>query len=225
MEPKNNNSFLSLSSDEEESNEEELSNKIIANNINEEKINPKNDNNIFNGISKESLNNKIDENNSDKEYILKLRIKLNNNIAKTRNKKMLILPPPENELEDKQLKENNFQDDDLENKGYIKLMNPDNINFNTKETILSNNINNDKNIISINQKDILEENWEIKYINTMLKKDMKEAFKNEEDKEDNSKMNNKKRKRGKNKDDDDELNEDRARSKYDKISTKKKYGW
>ena len=224
MEPKNNNSFLSLSSDEEESNEEELSNKIIANNINEEKINPKNDNNIFNGISKESLNNKIDENNSDKEYILKLRNKLNNNIAKTRNKKMLILPPPENELEDKHLKENNFQDDDLENKGYIKLMNPDNINLNTKETILSNNINNDKNIISINQKDILEENWEIKYINTMLKKDMKEAFKNEEDKEDNNKMSNKKRKRGKNKDD-DELNEDKTRSKYDKISNKKKYGW
>ena len=224
MDPKNNNSFLSLSSDEEESNEEELSNKIIANNINEEKINPKNDNNIFNGISKDSLNNKIDENNSDKEYILKLRNKLNNNIAKTKNKKMLILPPPENELEDKHLKENNFQDDDLENKGYIKLMNPDNITFNTKETILSNNINNDKNIISINQKDILEENWEIKYINTMLKKDMKEAFKNEEDKEDKNKMNNKKRKRGKNKDD-DELNEDRTRSKYDKISTKKKYGW
>ena len=224
MEPKNNNSFLSLSSDEEESNEEEQSNKIITNNINVEKIKPKNDNNIFNGISKESLNNKIDENNSDKEYILKLRNKLNNNIAKTKNKKMLILPPPENELEDKHLKENNFQDDDLENKGYIKLMNPDNINFNTKETILSNNINNDKNIISINQKDILEENWEIKYINTMLKNDMKEAFKNEEDKEDKNKMNNKKRKRGKNKDD-DELNEDKTRSKYDKISTKKKYGW
>ena len=223
MEPKNNNSFLSLSSDEEESNEEEQSNKIITNNINVEKIKPKNDN-IFNGISKESLNNKIDENNSDKEYILKLRNKLNNNIAKTKNKKMLILPPPENELEDKHLKENNFQDDDLENKGYIKLMNPDNITFNTKETILSNNINNDKNIISINQKDILEENWEIKYINTMLKKDMKEAFKTEEDKEDKNKMNNKKRKRGKNKDD-DELNEDRTRSKYDKISTKKKYGW
>ena len=224
MEPKNNNSFLSLSSDEEESNEEEQSNKIIANNINEEKIKPKNDNNIFNGISKESLNNKIDENNSDKEYILKLRNKLNNNISKTRNKKMLILPPPENELEDKHLKENNFQDDDLENKGYIRLMNPDNINFNTKETILINNINNDKNIISINQKDILEENWEIKYINTMLKKDMKEAFKTEEDKEDKNKMNNKKRKRGKNKDDDG-LNEDKTRSKYDKISTKKKYGW
>ena len=156
MEPKNNNSFLSLSSDEEESNEEELSNKIITNNINVEKIKPKNDNNIFNGISKESLNNKIDENNSDKEYILKLRNKLNNNIAKTKNKKMLILPPPENELEDKHLKENNFQDDDLENKGYTKLMNPDNINFNTKETILINNINNDKNIISINQKDTVK---------------------------------------------------------------------
>ena len=224
MEPKNNNSFLSLSSDEEESNEEEQSNKIITNNINVEKIKPKNDNNIFNGISKDSLNNKIDENNSDKEYILKLRNKLNNNIAKTKNKKMLILPPPENVLEDKHLKENNFQDDDLKNKGYIKLMNPDNMNFNTKETILSNNINNDKNIISINQKDILEENWEIKYINTMLKKDMKEAFKTEEDKEDKNKMNNKKRKRGKNKDD-DELNEDKTRSKYDKISTKKKYGW
>jgi len=219
MEPKNNNSFLSLSSDEEESNEEEQSNKIITNEINIEKIKPKNDN-----ISKESLNNKMDENNSDKEYILKLRNKLNNNIAKTKNKKMLILPPPENELEDKHLKENNFQDDDLENKGYIKLMNPDNINFNTKETVLSSNINNDKNIISINQKDILEENWEIKYINKMLKKDMKEAFKTEEDKEDKNKMNNKKRKRDKNKDN-DELNEDNVKSKYDKISTKKRYGW
>ena len=37
-----------------------------------------------------------------------------------------------------------------------------------------------KNIISINQKDILDKNWEIKYINKMLKKDMKESFKNEE---------------------------------------------
>ena len=225
MEPQNNNSFLSLSSDLEESyEEEEQSNKIKNNNLNIEEIKQKNDNNIFNGISKESLNNKIDEKNSDKEYILKLRNKLNNNIAKTKNKKMLILPPPENELEDKHLKINNFQDDDLENKGYIKLMNPDNINFNTKETVLSNNINNDKNIISINQKDILEENWEIKYINKMLKKDMKEAFKTEEDKEDKNKMNNKKRKRDKNKDN-DELNEDNVKSKYDKISTKKRYGW
>ena len=149
MEPQNNNSFLSLSSDLEESyeEEEEQSNKIKNNNLNIEKIKPKNDNNIFNGISKESLNNKIDENNSDKEYILKLRNKLNNNNNKTKNKKMLILPPPENELEDKHLKENNFQDDDLENKGYIKLMNPDNMNFNIKEIILNNNINNDKNII------------------------------------------------------------------------------
>jgi len=226
MEPQNNNSFLSLSSDLEESyeEEEEQSNKIKNNNLNIEEIKPKNDNNIFNGISKESLNNKMDEKNSDKEYILKLRNKLNNNIAKTKNKKMLILPPPENELEDKHLKINNFQDDDLENKGYIKLMNPDNINFNTKETVLSSNINNDKNIISINQKDILEENWEIKYINKMLKKDMKEAFKTEEDKEDKNKMNNKKRKRDKNKDN-DELNEDNVKSKYDKISTKKRYGW
>ena len=225
MEPQNNNSFLSLSSDIEKSyEEEEQSNKIKNNNPNIEKIKQKNDNNIFNGISKESLNNKMDEKNSDKEYILKLRNKLNNNIAKTKNKKMLILPPPENELEDKHLKINNFQDDDLENKGYIKLMNPDNINFNTKEKVLSNNINNDKNIISINQKDILEENWEIKYINKMLKKDMKEAFKTEEDKEDKNKMNNKKRKRDKNKDN-DELNEDNVKSKYDKISTKKRYGW
>ena len=225
MEPQNNNSFLSLSSDIEKSyEEEEQSNKIKNNNPNIEKIKQKNDNNIFNGISKESLNNKMDEKNSDKEYILKLRNKLNNNIAKTKNKKMLILPPPENELEDKHLKINNFQDDDLENKGYIKLMNPDNINFNTKETVLSSNINNDKNIISINQKDILEENWEIKYINKMLKKDMKEAFKTEEDKEDKNKMNNKKRKRDKNKDN-DELNEDNVKSKYDKISTKKRYGW
>ena len=103
-------------------------------------------------------------------------------------------------------------------------MNPDNMNLNIKETDLSNNINHDKNIISINQKDILDENWEIKYINKILKKDMNEAFKNEEDKDEKNKMNNKKRKRDKNKDV-DELNEDNVRSKYDKISTKKRYGW
>ena len=138
---------------------------------------------------------------------------------------MLILPPPENELADKHYKENNLQNEDLENNGYIKLMNPDNISLNIKESDSNNKINNEKNIISINQKDILDKNWEIKYINKMLKKDMKESFKNEEIKEDkNDKLNNKKRKRDKNKDD-DELNEENIRSKYDKISTKKRYGW
>ena len=216
MDPNKSNSFLSISSDEENS-----SNKIDNNNLNEKSNLPKDN------INNNSLENKKEKEkeNNDKEYILKLRNKLNSNITKLKNRKMLVLPPPENELADKHYKENNLQNEDRENNGYIKLMNPDNISLNIKESDSNNKINNEKNIISINQKDILDKNWEIKYINKILNKDMKEAFKNEEAKDKkNDKLNNKKRKRDKNKDD-DELSEENIRSKYDKISTKKRYGW
>ena len=200
------NSFLSISSESEESENEENQNKA----------------------KNKSLFNKEEKRkeNSAKEYILKLQNKLSNNIVKTKNKKMLILPPPENELTDRHEKENVFKDEDIENKGFINLMNPDNVNLNIKENEFNiNDINNEKNIISINQKDILDKNWEIKYINKMLKKDMKEAIKNEENNDEKNKIN-KKRKRDKNKNEnDDELNDGNQRSKYDKISTKKKYGW
>ena len=200
------NSFLSISSEAEESENEENQNK------------PKNKS-LFNKEEKR-------KENSTKEYILKLQNKLSNNIVKTKNKKMLILPPPENELTDRHEKENVFKDEDIENKGFINLMNPDNVNLNIKENEFNiNDINNEKNIISINQKDILDKNWEIKYIKNILKKDMKETIKNEENIDDKNNIN-KKRKRDKNKNDDnDELNGDKIRSKYDKISTKKKYGW
>ena len=218
------NSFLSVSSDEEESEKDEyqLNKNNNKNVINKHNI-QKNEINLINNKEEKDK----EKENSAKEYILKLQNKLNNNIVKTKNKKMLILPPPENELTDKHYKDNVFQDKDLENKGFIKLMNPDNLNLNIKENDDINNedINDEKNIISINQKDILDKNWEIKYINKILKKDMKEAIKNEENLEDKNKIN-KKRKRDKNKnEDDDELNDDNIRSKYDKISTKKKYGW
>ena len=200
------NSFLSISSESEESEIEENQNKA----------------------KNKSLFNKEEKRkeNSAKEYILKLQNKLSNNIVKTKNKKMLILPPPENELTDRHEKENVFKDEDIENKGFINLMNPDNVNLNIKENEFNiNDINNEKNIISINQKDILDKNWEIKYIKNILKKDMKETIKNEENIDDKNNIN-KKRKRDKNKNDDnDELNGDKIRSKYDKISTKKKYGW
>ena len=200
------NSFLSISSESEESENEENQNKA----------------------KNKSLFNKEEKRkeNSAKEYILKLQNKLSNNIIKTKNKKMLILPPPENELTDRHEKENVFKDEDIENKGFINLMNPDNVNLNIKENEFNiNDINNEKNIISINQKDILDKNWEIKYIKNILKKDMKETIKNEENIDDKNNIN-KKRKRDKNKNDDnDELNGDKIRSKYDKISTKKKYGW
>ena len=200
------NSFLSISSESEESENEENQNKA----------------------KNKSLFNKEEKRkeNSAKEYILKLQNKLSNNIVKTKNKKMLILPPPENELTDRHEKENVFKDEDIENKGFINLMNPDNVNLNIKENEFNiNDINNEKNIISINQKDILDKNWEIKYIKNILKKDMKETIKNEENSDDKNNIN-KKRKRDKNKNDDnDELNGDKIRSKYDKISTKKKYGW
>ena len=200
------NSFLSISSESEESENEENQNKA----------------------KNKSLFNKEEKRkeNSAKEYILKLQNKLSNNIVKTKNKKMLILPPPENELTDRHEKENVFKDEDIENKGFINLMNPDNVNLNIKENEFNiNDINNEKNIISINQKDILDKNWEIKYIKNILKKDMKETIKNEENIDDTNNIN-KKRKRDKNKNDDnDELNGDKIRSKYDKISTKKKYGW
>ena len=200
------NSFLSISSESEESENEENQNK------------PKNKS-LFNKEEKR-------KENSAKEYILKLQNKLSNNIVKTKNKKMLILPPPENELTDRHEKENVFKDEDIENKGFINLMNPDNVNLNIKENEFNiNDINNEKNIISINQKDILDKNWEIKYIKNILKKDMKETIKNEENNDEKNKIN-KKRKRDKNKNEnDDELNGDKIRSKYDKISTKKKYGW
>ena len=200
------NSFLSISSESEESENEENQNKA----------------------KNKSLFNKEEKRkeNSAKEYILKLQNKLSNNIVKTKNKKMLILPPPENELTDRHEKENVFKDEDIENKGFINLMNPDNVNLIIKENEFNiNDINNEKNIISINQKDILDKNWEIKYIKNILKKDMKETIKNEENIDDKNNIN-KKRKRDKNKNDDnDELNGDKIRSKYDKISTKKKYGW
>ena len=200
------NSFLSISSESEESENEENQNKA----------------------KNKSLFNKEEKRkeNSAKEYILKIQNKLSNNIVKTKNKKMLILPPPENELTDRHEKENVFKDEDIENKGFINLMNPDNVNLNIKENEFNiNDINNEKNIISINQKDILDKNWEIKYIKNILKKDMKETIKNEENIDDKNNIN-KKRKRDKNKNDDnDELNGDKIRSKYDKISTKKKYGW
>ena len=218
------NSFLSVSSDEEESEKDEshLNKNNNKNVINKHRI-QKNEGNIINNKEEKEK----EKENSAKEYILKLQNKLNNNIVKTKNKKMLILPPPENELTDKHYKDNVFQDEDLENKGFIKLMNPDNMNLNIKDNDDINNdgINDEKNIISINQKDILDKNLEIKYINKILKKDMKEEIKNEENIEDKNKIN-KKRKRDKNKnEDDDELNDDNIRSKYDKISTKKKYGW
>ena len=200
------NSFLSISSESEESENEENQNKA----------------------KNKSLFNKEEKRkeNSAKEYILKLQNKLSNNIVKTKNKKMLVLPPPENELTDRHEKENVFKDEDIENKGFINLMNPDNVNLIIKENEFNiNDINNEKNIISINQKDILDKNWEIKYIKNILKKDMKETIKNEENIDDKNNIN-KKRKRDKNKNDDnDELNGDKIRSKYDKISTKKKYGW
>ena len=224
MESKKEKSFLSISSEEEEFAEEENISK--TKNKNNDHIGNKKDNNILDNIYKETKFNikGKEKENSDKEYILKLRNKLANNTIKTKNKKMLILPPPENELTDKHLKENISEDEDNENKGYIKLMNPDNINLDIKESDLNDNINKDKNIISINQKDILDQNWEIKYINKILKKDMKEAFKNEEENDEKNKMNNKKRKRDKNKNE-DELNDENIRSKYDKITTKKRYGW
>ena len=218
------NSFLSVSSDEEESEKDESQlNKYNNKNVINKHKTQKNEVNLINNKEEKEK----EKENSAKEYILKLQNKLNNNIVKTKNKKMLILPPPENELTDKHYKDNVFQDEDVENKGFIKLMNPDNLNLNIKDNDDINNegINDEKNIISINQKDILDKNWEIKYINKILKKDMKEAIKNEENLEDKNKIN-KKRKRDKNKnEDDDELNDDNIRSKYDKISTKKKYGW
>ena len=113
-------------------------------------------------------------------------------------------------------------------------MNPDNLNLNIKKTeniefnngTLNNlnNLNNDKNIISINQKDILDSNWEIKYINNIIKKDMKDANKKDKDEIEENK-NGKKRKRDKNDNDEDDFGEERVRSKYSKITTKRRYGW
>ena len=226
MESKKNDSFLSISSVGEESDES-----------NKDKNNPKEESyhNLFNinikkpADKKESLKEKEEAN---KNYILKLREKLNNNNTKIKDKKLLILPPPENDLTDNHYHSNNLLDEEemIENRGLAKLMNPDNLNIKKKEDLNSNNNNmNNKDIISINQKDILDSNWEIKYINKMLKKDMKDTIKKEE--MENNESNNrdikggKKRKRDKKNNDEDELENENIRSKYSKISTKKKYGW
>ena len=222
---KSNNSFLSISSEEEDS--------VDKDNIEQKEQKKESYNYLFKGITSKSLNPKTkDDELANKEnqtnlYILKLREKLNNNTTKIKNKKLLILPSPENDLKDNHFHTKNNLDDDEEqineNKGLAKLVNPDNLNIkknNDKESD-NNGINHEKNIISINQKDILDENWEIKYINKILKKDMKDAEKKEE-KEDNNKVKGKKRKRDK---DESEIDEENIRSKYSKISTKKKYGW
>ena len=221
MELNDSNNFLSISSVEEGSKEEEEQTDKKDSNLeisNIKKINIQYANN-----SKDPFNKINEGTKSDKEYILKLRDKLKNNTIKIKNKKILILPPPENELIDKHSNEINLKDESLGNKGYIKLMNPDNMNLNIKETDINNNLNEDKNIISINQKDIIDKNWEMKYINKMIKKDMNKAFTNEEEIEDKNKLNNKKRKRDKIKN--EELDDQNMRTKYDKISTKKRYGW
>ena len=222
---KSNNSFLSISSEEEDS--------VDKDNIEQKEQKKESYNYLFKGITSKSLNPKTkDDELANKEnqtnlYILKLREKLNNNTTKIKNKKLLILPSPENDLKDNHFHTKNNLDDDEEqineNKGLAKLVNPDNLNIkknNDKESD-NNGINHEKNIISINQKDILDENWEIKYINKILKKDMKDAEKKEEN-EDNNKVKGKKRKRNK---DESEIDEENIRSKYSKISTKKKYGW
>ena len=222
---KSNNSFLSISSEEEDS--------VDKDNIEQKEQKKESYNYLFKGITSKSLNPKTkddelaNEENQTNLYILKLREKLNNNTTKIKNKKLLILPSPENDLKDNHFHTKNNLDDDEEqineNKGLAKLVNPDNLNIkknNDKESD-NNGINYEKNIISINQKDILDENWEIKYINKILKKDMKDAEKKEEN-EDNNKVKGKKRKRNK---DESEIDEENIRSKYSKISTKKKYGW
>ena len=220
---KSNNSFLSISSEEEDSKDKD--------NFEHKKEFQ----NLFKGITAKQFNHKKEdkisingENKEDKtkDYILKLREKLNNNTTKVKDKKLLILPPPENDLKDNHFhtKDNLDDLDEInENKGLANLINPDNFNIKKSNDLESNNnINNEKNIISINQKDILDSNWEIKYINKMIKKDMNEAKEKEENAE-NNKIKGKKRKRDKNK---DELEyEENNKSKYSKISTKRKYGW
>jgi hypothetical protein len=229
MENKNDDSFLSISSEEEQEEENDSDN-----NNNKTHSKKENYHNLFKGITSESfnhnLNNEKSKDNKEKEdinknYILNLREKLNKNTKKIKDRKILILPAPENNLSDYHQK---IEEDD--NKGYIKLMNPDNLNIKKAEKTENlefnndtlNNFNNDKNIISINQKDILDSNWEIKYINNILKKDMKDANKKDKDEIEENK-NGKKRKRDKN--DEDEFEEERVRSKYSKITTKRRYGW
>jgi hypothetical protein len=226
MKSKNNNSFLSISSSEDNSN-------------NEENINSKEDNyhNIFKGLSpstdffkpklidNKELNKEKEEIN--KKYIISLRERLNNNTTKIKDKKLLILPSPENDLTDNHYHNKNLIDDDdiNEKKLLSKLINPDNINIkNDIEQKTDNNIkSDDKEIISVIQKDILDSNWEIKYIKQILKKDMNESIKKEEENDGKNKIiDGKKRKRNKENNFD---KDDNIKSKYSKISTKKKYGW
>ena len=230
MKSNNNDSFLSISSSEDNSNNKE-------NNISKEDIY----HNIFKGITstsktfnpKKSDNKEInkEKEESNKKYILQLRKKLNNNTIKTKDKKLLILPAPENDLIDNHYHNKNLLDDDDINEKQIfsKLMNPDNINIKNNMIKTDNNKkNDDKEIISVNQKDILDSNWEIKYIKQILKKDMKEAINKEEENEKEGKnkiMDGKKRKRNKDKDKDNNIDDENIKSKYSKISTKKKYGW
>ena len=111
MKSKNNDSFLSISSSDDISNNKEnnISKEDIYHNIfkgitsKSETFNPKKSDTRDNNKEKEELN---------KKYILQLRKKLKNNITKTNDKKLLILPAPENDLIDNHYHNKNILDDE-----------------------------------------------------------------------------------------------------------------
>ena len=106
MENKNDDSFLSISSEEEQEEDNDSDNN---NNNNKTHSKKENYHNLFKGIKPELFNHNlnIEKSKDDKEkedinkkYILKLREKLNKNTKKIKDRKILILPAPENNLSD-----------------------------------------------------------------------------------------------------------------------------
>lgn len=217
------NNFLDSSSDENSEKEDHLSSF-----------------NLFKGVTKGNFNNNNNNlKNQAKEKILILQAKLNKNTTNITQKDILNLPPPKTKLIDKnELIDEEESSFDKKKSLYKNLINPDALIEKKESNLLDlkeKQQDNKIGVLHIEQKDILDKNWETKYIGNLIRKDIySESKKKEQDesnnKEEESKNAGKKRRRDKkDKDKDenelDEIDEYNNRSKYSRISTSKKYGW
>ena len=182
--------------------------------------------NLFKGITKESFNtknSKLNEKENNLNNILLLRNKLAMNTKMKMDQTILNLPEPKNKLIDKheKTKYNEFYENKNNLNKLTNLQNPDDLTDVQKSKNIQEN---NDNYVSINQNQLIDKNWETKYLGKILKKEVLEnSGKNEEKEIPSNKISGNKRKRDKKVEDD--LTNDNEKSKYSKISTRKKYGW
>ena len=182
--------------------------------------------NLFKGITKESFNtkkSKLNEKENNLNNILLLRNKLAMNTKMKMDQTILNLPEPKNKLIDKheKTKYNEFYENKNNLNKLTNLQNPDDLTDVQKSKNIQEN---NDNYVSINQNQLIDKNWETKYLGKILKKEVLEnSGKNEEKEIKSNKISGNKRKRDKKVEDD--LTNDNEKSKYSKISTRKKYGW